>query len=123
MTVEKIAVEGCDAFFTEVEKHNGKTVYVMFSGSKTSDGKSWCPDCVTAEPVVNAQLDQVTSDIVYIYCGVGERAFWKDKTNVFRTNPKLKLTSVPTLIKWKTPMRLTEAECASKDLVADIFEE
>ena len=29
-----------------------KTIYAIFSGGKDpATGKSWCPDCVTAEPV------------------------------------------------------------------------
>ena len=45
---------------------------------------SWCPDCVTAEPVVAAALDGVDDDLVLIHCAVGQRTFWKDQANVFR---------------------------------------
>ena len=47
--VERVSVEGYDAFMAEVAKHQGKTVFALFSGSKTEDGKSWCPDCVTGK--------------------------------------------------------------------------
>ena len=30
----------------------GGDVFVLFSGSKDESGASWCPDCVTADPVV-----------------------------------------------------------------------
>ena len=42
-------VEGFEAFMTEAEKHKGKTIIALFSGSVGKDGKSWCPDCVTGK--------------------------------------------------------------------------
>merc|ERR1712168_225533 len=120
---QQIKVEGYDAFVAEVEKHKTKTVYALFSGSKSAEGKSWCPDCVTAEPVVYGGLSDAPEEAVFIYCGVGERAFWKDQQNIFRTDPKLKVKSVPTLMKLGTPMRLEEGQCAAKELVEELFTE
>ena len=40
-------VEGYDNFLNFMEKFKGDgVVYVLFSGSKLPDGRSWCPDCV-----------------------------------------------------------------------------
>ena len=52
--VNVVKVEGFEAFQAKVEElaKTGGDVFVMFSGSKDSNGVSWCPDCVTAEPVV-----------------------------------------------------------------------
>ena len=52
-------VEGFDAFQKTIAelKNSGGDVFVMFSGSKDSNGTSWCPDCVTAEPVVNVRIN------------------------------------------------------------------
>ena len=52
--VNFVKVEGFEAFKSKVEElaKTGGDVFVMFSGSKDSNGVSWCPDCVTAEPVV-----------------------------------------------------------------------
>ncbi len=86
MPVERFAVEGFDAFrekLAEVEK-KGKIVIVLFSGSKTKGGKSWCPDCEDAFPVVNHVLDEVEDQVVFLYVGVGGRDFWKDPNCVFR---------------------------------------
>jgi len=121
--VDSIHVEGFDAFMTEVAKHDGKTVFVLFSGSSENGGESWCSDCVTADPVIENYLKFVDYDLVFIHCGVGGRDFWKDKKNIFRTNSTLKLKSVPTLLKWGTPMRLEEDQCASVDLLEELFEE
>ena len=47
-------VEGFDAFKAKVSELSsaGGDLFVMFSGSKDARGVSWCPDCVSAEPVV-----------------------------------------------------------------------
>ena len=123
---QKLDVTGFDAFIQKYEelKSTNKTIIGMFSGGKDENtGKSWCPDCVVAQPVVDEALQKASSDTIYIYCSVGGRDFWKDKSNVFRTDSRLRLKSVPTLIKFGTPQRLEEAQCASKDLVEMLFEE
>ena len=51
-------VEGFDAFqakISELTKLEGD-IFVYFSGAADSSGKSWCPDCVTAEPIVSVSL-------------------------------------------------------------------
>ena len=40
-------VEGYEEFVKFMEKFQGDgVVHVLFSGTKSPDGKSWCPDCV-----------------------------------------------------------------------------
>ena len=123
--VQKVEVEGFDAFVEQVEKHkaSGKPIFVLFSGSKDANGKSWCPDCVVAEPVVKAALEKAPEDAAFIYVGVGGRDFWKDRSNVFRTDARTKLNSVPTLMKFGGPQRLEEEQCAKADMVEMLFEE
>ena len=118
-------VEGFDAFQKTIAelKNSGGDVFVMFSGSKDSNGTSWCPDCVTAEPVVNECLSSLPDDSHYLYVGVGDRSFWKDPNCVFRTAKETQLKSVPTLLKWGTKQRLEEGQCADKNLVTMMFEE
>ena len=50
-----IKVEGFEAFKAKLSEltAGGGDVFVMFSGSKDASGVSWCPDCVTAEPIVS----------------------------------------------------------------------
>ena len=57
--VVKHKVEGFEAFVAKAEElsaDKSKTLIVMFSGTKDENGKSWCPDCVVAEPVVDECL-------------------------------------------------------------------
>ena len=47
--VQKVHVEGHEAFKEAVGKQKGKEVFVLFSGSVDADGKNWCPDCVAGQ--------------------------------------------------------------------------
>ncbi|PNF14252.1 Thioredoxin domain-containing protein 17 [Cryptotermes secundus] len=118
------AVEGYDAFCNligELETQ-GKPVVVYFSGSKGEDGKSWCSDCVKAMPVVEKAVEDA-EDIHFVYVGVGDRKFWKDPKCPFRTDKRLRLKSVPTLMVWGQSEKVEEAECSNPDLVSMLFEQ
>lgn len=118
-----VHVEGFDGYKSAVEENKGKEIFALFSGSPGKDGKSWCPDCVAADPVIESCLSKLPEDAVFIHCSVGDRPFWKDQHNVFRTNPDLRLKCVPTLMKIGKPQRLEEEQCANADLVEMLFTE
>ncbi|XP_002748358.1 thioredoxin domain-containing protein 17 [Callithrix jacchus] len=118
---EEVSVSGFEEFNRAVKQHNGKTIFAYFTGSKDAGGKSWCPDCVQAEPVVREGLKHVSEGCVFIYCQVGDKPYWKDPNNDFRKN--LKVTAVPTLLKYGTPQKLVESECLQANLVEMLFSE
>lgn len=93
--------------------------------SNSLSGKSWCPDCVVAQPIVESTMEKESkTPINFLYVGVGDRTFWKDQSNIFRTSPLTKLKSVPTLFKWGSPEnRLEEEKCAKPDFVSMLLEE
>uniref|UniRef100_A0A2P2I025 Thioredoxin domain-containing protein 17 n=2 Tax=Hirondellea gigas TaxID=1518452 RepID=A0A2P2I025_9CRUS len=123
--VQKHEVSGFEDFISKWEsvKATKKTIVAMFSGGKDSSGKSWCPDCVVAQPVVDAAVDKASDDFIYIYCSVGGRDFWKNRNCIFRTDPRLRLKSVPTLLKLGSSERLEESQCADASLVRMLFED
>merc|ERR1711894_191859 len=125
--VDKMAkqmhVNGYEAFNLAVQENKDKLIFALFSGTVDENGKNWCPDCVKADPVVERCLSKLDKDAVFIHCGVGDRTFWKDQQNVFRTDQVLKLKSVPTLMKVGQPERLQEEQCANEDLVTMLFED
>ncbi|XP_033027358.1 thioredoxin domain-containing protein 17 [Lacerta agilis] len=119
---EEVAVSGYEEFSTAVQERRDRQIFAYFSGTKDpQSGTSWCPDCVTAEPIVRGELKYLPEGSVFIYCQVGERAYWKDPDNEFRKN--LHLTGVPTLLKYGTPQKLVEQECFKPDLVRMLFTE
>ncbi|XP_045143681.1 thioredoxin domain-containing protein 17-like [Echinops telfairi] len=108
-----VRVSGFEEFNQAVEQHKSKTIF--------AEGKSWCPDCELAEPVVLEGLKHTGEGCVFIYCQVGERPYWKDPNNDFRK--ELKVTAVPTLLKYGKPQKLVESECLQASLVEMIFSE
>lgn len=46
---EEVCVSGFEEFMKAVEQHKDKTIFAYFTGSKDSNGESWCPDCVQGE--------------------------------------------------------------------------
>lgn len=61
-------------------------------------GKPWCPDVRRALPVVRARVAERRGTLLEV-C-VGQRTAWKDMSHPFRLDPRLKLTGIPTLVRW-----------------------
>merc|ERR1712189_69955 len=119
--MQKIA--GYAAWKEFAEANKSKTIFAMFCGGKDATGKSWCPDCVTAEPVVMGEVGLISDDATFVYVDVGGCDYWKNKENNFRVDPKLKLTGVPTLLKYGAPQKLVEDQLFKPDLIKMLFEE
>lgn len=98
-----------------------ESIYVYFTGKKTEDGISWCPDCNVAWPVVEAAMADVQGDFVTV--DVGDRAFWKDTKNPFRTDKTVHLSVIPALLRWQQPQRLDGEQLLKPDLLEMFFEE
>ncbi|XP_037512448.2 thioredoxin domain-containing protein 17 [Rhipicephalus sanguineus] len=103
-------------------KGNQDLVLCFFTGSEDASGKSWCPDCVAAKPVLEAALEKAPKETTLITCYI-ERAVWKDMKNPFRTDKALELKCVPTLMRWGTAQRLDDTQCQKKDMVEMLFED
>ncbi|XP_046400157.1 thioredoxin domain-containing protein 17-like [Ischnura elegans] len=123
--VVKRAVEGFDEFNKAIKEleSSSKTILVLFSGSKGNAEKSWCPDCVTAEPVINSVLNTLDDSVQFLYVGVGDRDTWKNPNCVFRKDERLRLSSVPTLVRWGQPQQLEEEKCCNPDLIRLLLED
>jgi thiol-disulfide isomerase/thioredoxin len=72
-------------------------VLLLFVAGDDETGKSWCPDCRLAVPVVYSIVDK--KGYTVIECDVGDRPTWKDLDHELRKSEKFKLTGVPCLMK------------------------
>lgn len=95
-------------------------INVYFSGAKNADGNSWCGDCVVAQPGVFAALERVKEPAHFVFVDVGERPYWKDPKNVFRTDKSTHLSVIPTLLRWNQPQRLEGDQLLNPELL-DMF--
>lgn len=54
---------------------------------------------------------------------VGSRDYWKDKNCPFRTDKKTGLSSVPTLVQWGSPKRLSDDAIQNPENVQMLMED
>ncbi|MFH4980759.1 hypothetical protein AB6A40_007468 [Gnathostoma spinigerum] len=128
MVLQRVTVEGYESLLSELGKCSYRTL-ILFTASKNS-GKSWCPDCVEAEPAIENVLKDVQSssyaednNLRVIECFVGQREYWKDKQNPFRTDPKFSVSCIPTLMEYGAKSkRLSEAQLRKEDLIRELIE-
>ncbi|KAI6174854.1 Thioredoxin domain-containing protein 17 isoform X2 [Aphelenchoides bicaudatus] len=90
--------------------------FVYFRGNDLETGLSWCPDCQKSDETVKTKLNE--SSLQTIICNVGFKETWKDEKNPFKTDEKLNVGSIPTLLNFTTNERITdENELAKADVV------
>ncbi|CAK1545136.1 unnamed protein product [Leptosia nina] len=120
-----LKIKGFEEFvsFTDSIDPNGPIVLFYFTGSKMENGKSWCPDCEEAEPIVKTFLTELKKNVTFVFVDVGEREYWKEKTCPFRTDSRTRLMVIPTIIKWKGVQRLEGSQCNNRDLLQMLFED
>uniref|UniRef100_W5MGS6 Thioredoxin domain-containing protein 17 n=1 Tax=Lepisosteus oculatus TaxID=7918 RepID=W5MGS6_LEPOC len=119
---EEVHVRGFAEFTRAVSARTGKDVFAYFSGDKDDKGVSWCPDCVKALGAAGGEKEYNPQGSVQNFCNFPELpGSWKDPNNEFRK--VLKLSGVPTLLRYGTPQKLVEEECFKADLVRMMFTE
>mmetsp|Transcript_6829 Transcript_6829/g.13125 ORF Transcript_6829/g.13125 Transcript_6829/m.13125 type:complete len:147 (+) Transcript_6829:36-476(+) len=100
-------------------------LFLLFTGSKNESGLSWCPDCTRAAPVVFSALEEYCPDSVLLILNC-PRAEYRDQTFTYRTNERIQLNSVPTLVSWQDDVgvveRLGDADCQRGQAVAALVQ-
>jgi len=109
------------------EEHKDATLFLYFvAGEDPETGKSWCPDCADAAPVVKEAAEKATN-VIFVECPVGEPAGYRNRPeHVYRKHEQIQLQRIPTLVKWtkEGPVaRLVEGECGNPVRVAKFFAE
>lgn len=91
-----------DALSTAVTLSNdsAKPLFILFTGKvNEATGKSWCPDCVNADPVIEESLSKLATGCNLLVCIV-DREEYRQPTYPYRVNSSINLKCVPTLHKW-----------------------
>jgi hypothetical protein len=100
----------------------GSALFLFFGSEDPATGASWCPDCVTADPVLRAACLRERPDLTLYECPVGQRSEWKNRPeHPYRGHPDLRIARIPTLVLFEDGCergRLVEADCAKPDAVA-----
>uniref|UniRef100_A0A1A9X4K3 Thioredoxin domain-containing protein 17 n=1 Tax=Glossina brevipalpis TaxID=37001 RepID=A0A1A9X4K3_9MUSC len=99
-------------------------LFVYFVGEKDDKGQSWCPDCNAAEGTVTKAVQEYADEnTILLTVDVGDRPFWKDKENPFRKDSDVKLMVIPTIVRWKSTLRLDGDQCKKVELLEMLFKE
>lgn len=100
----------------------GSALLLFFGSEDPQTGQSWCPDCVTADPVLRRACRELQPGLTLYECPVGLRSDWKNRPeHPYRQHPLLRLARIPTLIRIEGGAergRLVEADCARPEAVA-----
>lgn len=100
----------------------GEAWFLFFGSEDPDSGTSWCPDCVTADPVLRAAIHRLGPQTPCHECPVGLRSAWKQvDDHPYRQHPRLRVARIPTLIRFRDGReigRLVEADCADPAVVA-----
>lgn len=103
---------------------SNKPLFLLFTGTKNASGRSWCPDCTAADPVIEEVLSSLSEGAILLSSSV-DREPYRSPDYVYRKNSSIKLTCVPTLIKWqngKVLGRLNDSQSQVADLVRELVE-
>jgi hypothetical protein len=115
--------EACLAEAEGICEQEGKGLYIYFTGAKNSDtGLSWCPDCTRAEPLVLKVLSGVAGGCVFLEVPI-EREVYRQPDFSLRTDSRIQLKCVPTLMKWvrgKALGRLDDSQSQAEENIADL---
>ncbi|KAF9290091.1 Thioredoxin domain-containing protein 17 [Mortierella alpina] len=94
-----------------VEENKGKDIFLYYYASNDpATGKSWCPDCVRAGPIVEKKFSEL-DNVVLVDVPVGDRPTWKDLNHPYRHDEVIKISAVPTLVHWASKSKLVENDC------------
>lgn len=103
---------------------DNKPLFILFTGTKGSNGRSWCGDCTAADPIIFSALRSVADGCRLLTCDV-VREDYRNPDYSYRKHPKINLKCVPTLIKWsnsKAIARLNDSQSQNADLVQELIE-
>ena len=104
-------------------------IWLLFTGKRDASGKSWCPDCEKAEPVISQCIQDYekshggADDVALITIEI-PRDEHKNLQNYYRTHKDIQLKCVPTLmLHGQLNMRLAEDNLTDPDLIKELLEQ
>lgn len=104
------------AALDRVVRTQADALFLFFGSADPATGASWCPDCVTADPVLRATISASAPHLTVYECPVGARSDWKGRADhPYRVHPAFRLARIPTLIRFAAGIdigRLVEGPCA-----------
>lgn len=109
---------------SQISQQSNHDFFVLFTGEKVPEtGKSWCPDCVNAEPIINKALEQYGREYILLLCPV-VRLDYRSHEYIYRIDDLIQLKCVPTFMKIKENQviaRLNDQDSQIERLVLELI--
>lgn len=105
---------------------------LYFTGTPNpKSGASWCPDCVTADPLVAESIAEARKkrSVMFVECTVERGSYLKNPDYLYRVHPFVGLPSIPTVLVFEACVdedgaagvkELVRQESGSSDWVAKL---
>lgn len=125
MAYKRLKVVEPSLFFETVEKATSMApqVFVLFTGAiQEETGRSWCPDCTRADPIIDKVMSEVGEKGVLVEAEIRREDLRSNDDYMYKTNKKINLACVPTLINWANPkIQLGDSQCQDEALVRTLL--
>lgn len=90
---------------------NNDQIFLFFLGTPDKNGRSWHAESNTVERAVSFMLKKLQIGGFFLQVHVGSRLEWMDADNAFKKDPKIELTTIPTLWVWGSHKRISGKRC------------
>ncbi|KAI5055053.1 hypothetical protein GOP47_0030198 [Adiantum capillus-veneris] len=95
-------LENFESVLAAAQAQGPGPLFLLFLANRDPTlGRSWCPDCVRAEPVIYKTFENFDKKVTLLRAYVGDRATWRNPAHPWRVDKRFGLKGVPTLILWK----------------------
>lgn len=101
VTLPSLFDETVRSIINGLSAENKDLLAIYFTGSPNpKTGLSWCPDCVTADPLVADSIVEARKKrkVVLLECTVERGSYLKNPSYPYRIHPFVMLPSIPTLL-------------------------
>eukprot|EP00474_Spongospora_subterranea_P006105 CRZ06563.1 hypothetical protein [Spongospora subterranea] len=91
------------------QAHGSDLFILVFGQRDPTSGKSWCPDCDQAFPIIMEALERHTNPVCLLELVVARESYKGNPSHPYRIDPQLQLKAIPQLHRidtghWKDPL-------------------
>ena len=125
----KFWIETTESNFSEIVKDylkEKKDFIVYIFGDHDKQGRSWCPDCVVAEPFVEKamqKINEMESQKEVYFINISVKISGRD---IYRNDKIIKMKRIPTIIYFSRGVemgRLIEGDMASQENINEFIDQ
>lgn len=125
MNINKVVVHGAEEARKYLVNHKHGQLFLLYMSDKENE-KYWCPDCEMAKDIVYNSFENAKKGSILLEIRVGNRDYWKNPENEFRTDSLFYVDNIPTIMRYDGNNRsshfLSENSCRDQKLLDFVFQ-